>query len=72
MPDQKPGIVGPSKELNDYWTKGAGAAKIAWGTPGDFNRCVLHLSKYIESKHQVEGYCASLHKKATGTRPGQH
>lgn len=72
MPDQKPGVVGPSPALNRYWTHGKGAAKIAWGTPGDFSRCVVALTKYIGSKHQAEGYCASLHHRATGTWPGRH
>jgi uncharacterized protein len=28
-----------------YWAHEEGAAKIRWGTPGDVDRCVTHLSK---------------------------
>jgi hypothetical protein len=52
-----------------YWTVGEGRAKIGWGTGGDFNRCVRRLSKYVPPG-QVKGFCARLHKKATGKWPG--
>lgn len=53
-----------------YWTVGAGRAKIRWGTGGDFNRCVRRLSKYVPP-NQVQGFCARLHKRATGQWPGR-
>lgn len=53
-----------------YWTRGEGRAKIRFGTPGDFNRCVRHLSKYVPP-NQVKGFCARLHKIATGQWPGR-
>lgn len=56
--------------LFKYWVKGEGAPKIRWGTPGDFNRCVLQLSKYM-GPNEAKGACANLHKRATGARPGQ-
>lgn len=60
--------VDPTGEkLKRYWTEGEGAAKIRWGTPGDFDRCVRHLRKYIRDP---EGYCSDMHKRATGFRPG--
>lgn len=59
-----------------YWTKGAGAAKIRWGQPGDFMRCVRAVQAEV-SKHgkpmsdrMVKGYCSNLHVVATGGRPG--
>lgn len=52
-----------------YWTKEEGAAKIRWGVGGDFMRCVRHLSKYVPP-NQVKGFCARLHKRATGKWPG--
>lgn len=61
---------GSAEELREYWTRGEGAAKIRWGTPGDFNRCVSHLSKYMPG--QAEGYCNLLHKRATGIYPATH
>jgi hypothetical protein len=57
--------------LRDYWTKGPGAAKIGWGTGGDFNRCRMQLAKYIKPNH-LSGYCANRHKDALGFWPGEH
>ncbi len=56
-----------------YWTVGkglSGRAKIGWGAAGDFNRCVRRLSKYVPPG-QVKGFCARLHKRATGKWPGR-
>jgi hypothetical protein len=52
-----------------YWAEGAGAAKIQWGVPGDFDRCVTELGKYV-SPSVVKGLCSNLHQRATGARPG--
>lgn len=57
--------------LRDYWVRGEGAAKIAWGTPGDFNRCRLNLAKYVKPQY-LSGYCANRHKDALGIWPGEH
>jgi hypothetical protein len=51
--------------------QGPGAAKIAWGTPGDFNRCRANLAKYVKPQH-LAGYCANRHYDALGFWPGQH
>jgi hypothetical protein len=55
--------------IKNYWAHGEGAAKINWGVPGDFDRCVAHLSKYV-SPGIVKGLCANLHHEATGAWPG--
>jgi phage head maturation protease len=55
------------EKLKEYWTEGEGAAKIRWGTPGDFDRCVRHLEKYVADP---KGYCSDMHQRATGARPG--
>jgi hypothetical protein len=60
------GAEGTAK-LHAYWRHGEGAAKIRWGVPGDFQRCVDHLSKYIADP---KGYCAKMHKDVTGFTPG--
>lgn len=60
-----------TQQLRRYWTKGAGAAKIAWGTPGDFNRCRAQLAKYVTNPEWLAGTCANLHKVALGVWPGQ-
>lgn len=62
--------------LKDYWAHGAGALKIQWGVPGDFNRCI-NLIQQAASKHgpplpedMLKGLCANLHHEATGAWPG--
>lgn len=63
------GRGGNAAQLRRYWTTGKGAAKIRWGTGGDFNRCVKHLGKYLRDP---KGYCALRHKAATGMYTSQH
>lgn len=57
--------------LRDYWVRGPGAAKIAWGTPGDFNRCRALTAEYVKPQY-LAGYCANRHYDALGTWPGRH
>jgi hypothetical protein len=60
---------GDARQLKTYWAHGKGAIeKIRWGTPGDYDRCVRHLEKYVEDPH---GYCNVLHREATGYAPGR-
>jgi hypothetical protein len=59
---------GNAEELRRYWTRGKGAAKIRWGTPGDWTRCVRQLSKYMGPR--AKGYCQLRHKEATGVYTG--
>jgi hypothetical protein len=59
---------GNAEELRRYWTSGKGAAKIRWGTPGDWTRCVRQLSKYMGNR--AKGYCQLRHKDATGVYTG--
>lgn len=58
---------GPGHQLRDYWVRGPGAAKIGWGTPGDFTRCVANLSDKVKNP---QGLCAEYHYMATGMWPG--
>lgn len=60
-----------TQRLRNYWTKGAGAGKIRWGQPGDFNRCRSQLRKYIANPQWLAGTCANLHHVALGVWPGQ-
>jgi hypothetical protein len=53
----------------EYWTTGAGGIKIRWGQPGDFSRCVRLIREHTPMT-DPEGYCATLHVRATGARPG--
>jgi hypothetical protein len=59
---------GNAENLRRYWTRGKGAAKIRWGTPGDWTRCVKYLSKYLGVR--AKGYCQLRHKDATGVYTG--
>jgi HK97 family phage prohead protease len=56
-------------QLHEYWVHGEGAAKIKWGSPGDFDRCVMHLGKFIADP---KGYCAKAHHDALGYWPATH
>lgn len=63
-------------QLIRYWVAGAGAAKINWGVPGDFDRCIAAVQSEVGedgpplSDRVVKGLCATLHKMATGASPG--
>ncbi|QGJ92785.1 capsid maturation protease [Arthrobacter phage Pureglobe5] len=61
----------PTHKITSYWVDGRGAAKIAWGAPGDFNRCRTHLAKYVQNPEWLAGLCANLHYRALGAWPGQ-
>jgi len=67
--EASPKDVKNTNRLMEYWAHGAGAAKIRWGVPGDFDRCVVELGKYV-SPGIVKGLCSNLHQRATGARPG--
>lgn len=59
---------GATERLMEYWAHGAGAAKIKWGVPRDFYRCVSLLRKYFPLN--PKGLCSNLHERALGVRPG--
>jgi hypothetical protein len=59
-----------TRQLHHYWTKGAGAKKIRWGTPGDFRRLRRHLAKYINPLY-LNRTVAQWHKDALGYWPGE-
>lgn len=61
-----------TSRLRNYWATGPGAAKIAWGTPGDFNRCRANLAEYVPRPDWLAGLCANIHFDAMGIWPGQH
>lgn len=60
-----------TQRLRTYWTKGAGAGKIRWGQPGDFDRCRKQLGKYVTNPSHLAGTCANLHYVALGYWPNQ-
>ena len=61
---------GNAETLRRYWTSGKGAAKIRWGTKGDWARCVRHLAKYLGPR--AKGYCQLRHKDAIGIYTSTH
>ena len=61
---------GNAERLRRYWTRGAGAAKIRWGQPGDWKRCVRQLAKYLGPR--AKGYCQLRHKEALGFYTSTH
>ena len=67
--EASPKDVGNTENLMNYWAEGEGAAKIGWGKPGDFDRCVMELGKHV-GPEIVKGLCSNLHQRATGARPG--
>lgn len=60
-----------TRRLHAYWTRGAGARKIGWGSPHDFYRCRRQLAKYIASPY-LSRTCAQWHHDALGYWPGEH
>lgn len=64
-----PNDVKNTERLRQYWAHGEGAIKVAWGTPQDWERCVVHLGKYVSDP---EGYCAKMHHDVLGYWPQQH
>jgi hypothetical protein len=61
---------GNAERLRQYWTRGEGAAKIRWGTSGDWKRCVKYLGKYMGVR--AKGYCQLRHKDALGFYTSTH
>lgn len=48
-----------------------GGKVFQWGTAGDFGRCQAFYRDKIP-KHMIDGWCANLHRLATGGfSPGQ-
>lgn len=68
MADPNPGRGMPAA-LKRYWLAGKGAAKIRWGMPHDFDRCVRNLRKYFPKN--PEGLCNILHTQRLGAPPGK-
>lgn len=67
--EDSPKTVADTERLMEYWSHGIGAAKIGWGVPGDYMRCIAELGKYV-SPSVVHGLCQNLHIKATGAPAG--
>ncbi|GGM75659.1 hypothetical protein GCM10012275_52950 [Longimycelium tulufanense] len=66
MADAKPG---DDHNLERFWKFGRGAARIRWGTEGDFARCVRQLDEHVGSE-RAKRICAQWHKDMNGFWPG--
>lgn len=67
--EASPQDVKNTERLRRYWSKGQGSLRIAWGTEGDFRRCVTNLRKHLKDP---EGYCAKMHHDVLGYWPATH
>jgi len=56
-------------QLQRSYLAGKVAARIVWGTPGDFRRCVVQAKGHGMGR-KAEGACNYLHNKAVGFYPG--
>lgn len=69
--ESNPGKAAAVNRLRKWAVSPTGGGKLfAWGTPGDFKRCEDFYTGKVPG-HMIGGWCANLHKLATGARPGQ-
>jgi hypothetical protein len=61
---------GNAATLRRYWTTGPGAARVKWGTVGDWSRCVREVSRFMGAR--AKGYCQLRHMAATGMTTSAH
>lgn len=59
-------------QLRESYLRGKVAARIAWGTPGDFDRCTAQARAHGVPERMRPGMCNILHQQATGNAPGEH
>ncbi|MEU6460327.1 NUDIX domain-containing protein [Streptomyces sp. NPDC046976] len=62
---------GDAEQLRHWYVRGEGAAQVAWGSPGDFDRCVSIAGRHL-SPENAKGYCNLRHKDALGVYPATH
>jgi hypothetical protein len=74
-------LKGDAETLRQYWTHEAHggptdfayADEIAWGTPGDFDRCTRLVMEHGHmTEEQAHGYCNLRHHEALGYWPAEH
>lgn len=65
-----PKNAGSERKLIAWYEHGEGAAKIRWGTPGDFDRCRKIAGKHMPPD-ETSGFCANRHHAVTGEWPGK-
>jgi hypothetical protein len=70
--DNESFLSGMPPQLKAEWLAGAIAARIAYGTPGQFERCQAIAREKGAPGQQIDGMCADLIREATGREPGDH
>lgn len=69
---QKPATTRIPRQLLESDVHGKGAAEIGWGSHGDFDRCRAFARRHGIPGHMIDGFCANLHRIATGEWPGRN
>lgn len=64
-------VLAQIEQLRQYWTTGAGGARIRWGTDGDLTRCHRLVSAATRddpsfTSDDVWGFCQNLHIRLFG------
>lgn len=60
-------------QLAHWWEHGEGAARIRWGEPGDFGRCVrLAVEDAHMAPERAKGFCNERHHAVLGIYPAAH
>lgn len=59
-----------TRQLIAWYERGEGAARIRWGEPGDFMRCVRIAAEHMTDE-QARGFCNVRHRAVLGVAPGQ-
>ncbi|MEU3499252.1 2'-5' RNA ligase family protein [Streptomyces hundungensis] len=62
---------GNAEQLRHWYVRGEGAARINWGSPGDFDRCVAIAGEHM-APEDAKGYCNLRHHDALGIYPTTH
>lgn len=64
------GNKGNIRPIIRWFERGEGAARIRWGTSGDFMRCVRLAGKHM-TLDNAKGFCNKRHVAVLGNAPGQ-
>ncbi len=68
--ETNPKAAAAVNRLRKWAVDPAGGGKVfAWGASGDFDRCRKFYADKVPAK-MIDGWCARLHKLATGGWPG--
>ncbi|MFF4188092.1 2'-5' RNA ligase family protein [Streptomyces sp. NPDC001691] len=62
---------GNAEQLRHWYVRGEGAARINWGSAGDFDRCVAIAGEHM-TPEDAKGYCNLRHHDALGIYPATH